>query len=213
MEPLTGKTATTSFSMRISWEGRKGATSEQCRGAVPRAAPQATSSQAPPLPLQTPVPGSGGCSDRRRSRPAAPARPGTAPSPLFFLPGECGAGRRRCGCRQRAEPGGRMAQASVPETRPSPLLSIPLLHAQDRPPCAAPAQGFGDRCAHGSEIPAVGQPLGPLPTPTLCPKSAGAAELGAACFLAFVSSGTNDSFWVGPTKTSTKTSLRARWAI
>lgn len=33
LEQLTGKTATTSFSMRISWEGRKGDTSEQCHRA------------------------------------------------------------------------------------------------------------------------------------------------------------------------------------
>lgn len=42
-----------------------------------------------------------------------------------------------------------------------------------------------------------------------CPKSAGTAELVAPCFLAVISGSTNDSFWVGPTKTS----LRARGAF
>lgn len=58
--------------------------------------------------------------------------------------------------------------------------------------------------------------LDPLPNllyALLCPKSAGAAEPDAACFPTLVSGGTNDSFWVGPTKTSAKTSLRVRWAF
>lgn len=58
--------------------------------------------------------------------------------------------------------------------------------------------------------------LDPLPNLTgvlPCLKSAGTAELVAACFLAVIGGSTNDSFWVGPTKTSTKTSLRARGAF
>lgn len=84
----------------------------------------------PPVPLQPPVPGSEGCSARQHSQPAAPSRPGTAPSPLSSLPGACGAARRRCGCQQRAEPAGRK-DSSSPRAQPcaSPLPHIPLLCA------------------------------------------------------------------------------------
>lgn len=85
--------------------------------------------------LAAPVPGSEGCSACQRSQPAAPSRPGTAPSPLSSPPGVCGAGRQRCGCQQLAEPGGRKEErkdSSSPcgQLCPSPPLPhMPLLCA------------------------------------------------------------------------------------
>lgn len=174
-------------------------------------------SRDPPLPLQTPIPGSEGCSDRRRSRPAALSRPGTALSPLFFLPGECGAGRRRYGCRQRAEPGGRTAQASVPDPIPLPSRAPPCCVLRTGRPCTGSRMGvWGLLCPWGNvEVSSLQRDrcsvCCQIQFMRCCALSQ--QEQHAACFLAFVSSGTNSSFWVGATKPSTKTSLRARWAI
>lgn len=203
--------------MRISWEGRKGVMSEHHWGSVPGTAPQVTSSLVPPT-GPAPVPGSEGCSDHQRSRSAALSHCGPALSPLFFLPGECGVGRRRCGCRQGAEPGGRTAQAHVPSLVPLPSPASPCCVRGTGCPCShTGVQGIaGPLGWHRSELPAEGQMLSPLPNPPYvlpCPKSAGAAELDATGFCVFVSSGENYSFGVGPTKTSTETSPRARWAF
>lgn len=54
---------------------------------------------------------------------------------------------------------------------------------------------------HLSELLAKGQTL-------IAARAAGAAEPDPDSFPALVSGGTNDSLWVGPTKTRTKTSLR-----
>lgn len=111
LEPLTGKTATSSFSMRISCEGgQKGTGSEQCHAQAPICV-HGTGCPMGATRSHDAIPGSEGCSGRRRSPPASPCHPVTAPSPLSSLPGACGAARRRCGCRQQAVPGEGRLQA------------------------------------------------------------------------------------------------------
>lgn len=198
LEQLTGKTATTSFSMRISWEGREGDTPEhqthQCHGTAPRAVTQ-----------PAPVPGSEGCSVCQRSQPAAPSRAGTAPSPPSSLPGVCAAGRRRCGCQQRAEPGGegekegkkegrkeRKKDSSSPRGQPCPppLHHIPMLGACC--PCSGSHMGF-----RGSLFPWKSISVSSLQRdkPSLQPsqgcRAAGAAEPDSPSFPTLISSATN----------------------
>ena len=203
LEPLTGKTATTSFSMRISWEGRKGAVSEQRRGSVPGAARRVTSSRDPRRPPYLEV--------------RAVVTIGIDDLPLSPV-----AGQHRhhfSSCQVSVELGGEDADAgsgqSLGEGRLKPPCLTPSLSPPRIPLLPAPEWpslrwllrgGLGIAVPLGQrrcELPGEGQMLSLLPNPIYvlpCPASAGAAEPDAACFPAFVSGGTNDSFWVGPIK-------------
>lgn len=91
----------------------------------------------------------------------------------------------------------------------SPSLTSPCCVLGTRCPCSGSHTGF-----RGSLCPWKSISVSSLPRdrPSLLPnqrsRAAGAAEPDPDSFPALVSGGTNDSLWVGPTKTHTKTSLR-----
>lgn len=102
---------------------------------------------------------------------------------------------------------GRTAQAPVASSVPLlPSLTCPCCVLGARCPCSG--SHMGSLCPWKSISMSFLQRDKPSSLPNQLSRAAGAAEAGPACFLGLVSGGTNDSLWVGPTKTHTKTSLR-----